>query len=212
MEKVSEIYKKYKIMSALQEHQLRVASVASMICESLPNINKQIVITACLFHDMGNIIKFDLSYFPEFTEPEGLEYWEKVKKEYTENYGYDEHVATQEIAKEIGMQKKEINCLDSIGFSKLIERIDDRSLENKICCYADQRVGPHGVISIQERLNEGRKRYSGRTEKTIASDKFEVLASALQKLENQIFSTSSINPKNITDETIEPFMIQLKEY
>src|SRR3954452_25294278 len=99
MKKVSEIYSEYKIMPALQQHQLRVAAVAAMICDSLPGTDKETVVIACLFHDMGNIIKSDLSYFPEFVQPEGLEYWEKVKQEYIQKYGSDENAATKEIAK-----------------------------------------------------------------------------------------------------------------
>src|SRR3954471_17109842 len=114
MEKVSEIYSKYKIMPALQQHQLRVAAVAAIICDSLPGIDKEAVITACLFHDMGNIIKSDLSYFPEFTKPEGIVYWGKVKQDYIRKYGRDEHTATIAIAKEIGLPEKVMNCLDAI--------------------------------------------------------------------------------------------------
>jgi putative nucleotidyltransferase with HDIG domain len=69
-------------MPTLQQHTLRVAIVAVKICDSLPNADKEIVVIACLFHDMGNIIKSGLPYFPEFIQPEGSAYWEKVKQEY----------------------------------------------------------------------------------------------------------------------------------
>lgn len=197
-------------MPTLQDHQLRVASVASMICDSLPGVNKEAVVTACLYHDMGNIIKFDLSYFPEFVQPEGLGYWEGVKQEYIKKYGTDEHVATKEIADAINMTFDAKDCLDGIGFSKVVERVQDPSFEHKICCYADQRVGPHGVLSIEERLQEGRKRYAGRTDKVIASERFETLASALQELERQIFENSLISPDEISDEGIEPIISKLK--
>lgn len=206
MQKVIDIYEKYRIMPTLQQHQLRVAAVAAMICDSLPEVEKEVVVTACLFHDMGNIIKFDLSYFPEFLEPEGLEYWENVKQEYIKKYGPDEHIATKQIAYEIELPESAMNCLDAIGFSKLIERVDDPSLEKKICCYADQRVGPHGVLSIHERLEDGRKRYAGRTDKIIASEKFETLATALEKVEKQIFKNSSIKPDDITDGSIQSYI------
>ena len=77
-----EVYSEYKIMPTLQLHQLRVAAVARLVCDHLTHpINTRDVILACLFHDMGNIIKSNLNHFPEFCEPEGTAYWEKVKAE-----------------------------------------------------------------------------------------------------------------------------------
>ena len=66
MKNITDIYEKYKIMPLLAMHQIRVAAVAMMICDSLSvPIDKDSVIKACLLHDIGNIIKFDLNHFPE---------------------------------------------------------------------------------------------------------------------------------------------------
>jgi hypothetical protein len=211
MKKVSDIYAEYKIMPPLQLHQLRVAAVAAMICDSLPGVDKESVVTACLFHDMGNIIKSDLAYFPEFIQPEGLDYWEKVKQEYIQKYGADEEAATKEIAKEIKLPEKAVIYINAIGFTQLLERVTDPSVEKKICCYADQRVGPHGVLTIRGRLEEGRKRYAGRPGKVNSPISFETLAFALEELEKQTFTLSSIQPKDITDQTIEPYIATLRE-
>lgn len=117
---VREIYNNYKIMPTLRLHQLRVAAVGQIICDSIPDFKdtKEVVVT-CLLHDMGNIIKFDLNYFPEFLKPEGLEYWQKVKEEYIQKYGNDEHHATQSIIAELLNSGKIRECADQVGFSKL---------------------------------------------------------------------------------------------
>ena len=95
-----EIYAQYKIMPSLQLHQLRMAAVAKLtFCNCKKLVNERDVILACLFHDMGNILKFDLTKFPEFTQPEGIEYWESVKDEYRKKYGTDQHVATEAVAR-----------------------------------------------------------------------------------------------------------------
>ena len=66
---ILEIYEKYKIMPQLQEHQLRVASVAKTICDHLlVPVHTDHVVSVCLLHDMGNILKFDLQKFPQFGE------------------------------------------------------------------------------------------------------------------------------------------------
>ncbi len=210
MKTVQEIYSEYKIMPNLQEHQLRVAAVAKIITE---NFNKPLdlesIVTACLFHDMGNILKSDLARFPEFVEEKGIEYWQKVKDEFLQKYGPDEHVATQIIAKEIGLNVGATECLNHIGFSNLGRNEIGDSFENKICNYADMRVGPHGIISLEEHYIDGQKRYAT-SKHVIASEKYEELANSGRIIENQIFSYTKIKPEEITDEKIKGLMEELR--
>lgn len=213
-----QIYAEYKIMPNLQLHQLRVAAVGRLVCDNLAKpINTHGVVLACLFHDMGNILKFKLDYFPEFLEPEGLEYWEKVKSDYEQKYGADHHGATRKIAIEIGLPDTVISYINAVGFSKAGEVLAGDSYEKKICEYADMRVGPYGVLSLEDRIMDGRKRYIARgatDEKGIATtfDKFAVLLELSKKLEKQIFSSAAIKPEDITDEAIQKSIAGLGEY
>lgn len=200
-------------MPTLQLHQLRVAAVGQILCDSIPDFkDTKEVVTTCLLHDMGNIIKFDLNYFPEFLKPEGLEYWQKVKDEYIQKYGNDEHHATQDIIAELVGSGKIREYADQVGFSKLQETKDETSLAKKICAYSDMRVGPHGVILIEERVTDGRKRYEGRKDKTVGSDKYEVLVNALKEVEKQIFGTVTIKPEDITDELVNEKIAELRSF
>lgn len=208
-----EIYEKYKIMPTLQLHQLRVAAVGQVLCNAIFEFeDEEEVIATCLLHDMGNIIKFDLNYFPEFLKPEGLEYWQKIKDEYIQKYGNEEHRATQTIVAEITHSETIFKCVNQIGFSKLQETEKDESFVKKICAYADMRVGPHGVIPIEERLADGRKRYEGRKDKAVGSDKFEILAHALKGVERQIFEVATIKPDDITDELVNIRIEELRSF
>ena len=203
MKTIRQIYDDYKIMPILQEHQLRVAAVGKLICKSLNNpVDIDGVVQACLFHDMGNIIKFDLTYFPESVEPEGLAYWQDVKNSYIAKYGPSEHAATAAIARELGLSDNVLHYLDQIGFSHLKETVAVMAIEPKICAYADMRVGPHGVILIEERLIDGRKRYEGRADRAMVSDFFDQLAESLRETEKQIFSVANIKPEDINDASI----------
>ena len=198
-------------MPNLGQHQFRVASVAWIICDSISKpLNKEGILTACLLHDMGNIIKFDLNYFPQFLEPKGLEYWQQIKNEYIEKYGTNEHVATKKICEELGIGKLEIDYVDAIGFSHLKDTFEDGSLEKMICSYADHRVGPHGVLSVEERLADGKIRYSGRTDKHMNTWDWDVLAQALRGIEQKIFVYSSIQPESITNELVEKHVLEIK--
>ncbi len=208
-----QIYSQYKIMPNLQLHQLRVAAVGQMIAESIPGFDEtKEVVTTCLLHDMGNIIKFNLNYFPEFLEPEGLAYWQKVKDEYIEKYGIDEHHATQSIIAELVQSENIKAYANQVGFTKLEETEGDQSLAKKICAYSDMRVGPHGVISVEERLAEGRKRYAGRTDKAIATDRYDVLANTLREVERQVFAKSTIRPEYISDEAVNKKLEELRNF
>lgn len=207
-------------MPSLQLHQLRVAAVAKMVCENSTNdLDTQSVILACLFHDMGNIIKFDLAYFSDFTEPEGLAHWELVKKDYIQKYGPDHHEANVAIAREIGLPESAVRIIGGIGFSKLEKVLADPSFEQKISQYGDLRVGPHGVLAMEKRLEEGRERYGSRKIGFIPTagvaapeNHFQKLLHSAHELEKQILDGATIAPEDITEAAIAPSIEELREY
>ncbi len=208
------IYDEYRIMSGLQLHQLRVAAVGKTICESLTiPIDKESVVTACLFHDMGNIIKSNLSLFPEFYGEQPLAYWEQVKKEYIEKYGTNEDHATIEIAEELRLSGQITRLMAGIGFTKLELVRDDPSYEQKIVEYSDLRVQPHGVSSLAERIEEGRIRYEGKGHFDFPDNKkrYGELVSAAHEVERQIFSVSTITPESITEDSVQAIVAELRE-
>ena len=215
MKTAEEIYAEYRIMPSLQLHQLRVAAIAKRICGNLKHsANENEVLLACLFHDMGNIIKSDLRYFSEFVEPEGLEYWQRVKNDFVEKYGSDHHHANVAIAREIGLPARSIELIGNIGFSQLRKVAADDALDRKIVQYADIRVGPHGILSLRERLYEGRERYTetrnGRAYYETDTE-FQQLLSAAEELERQVMALSTITAADITDAAIAPSIEQLRE-
>lgn len=200
-------------MPNLQEHMLRVSAVASLICgnftEPLP---REEIISTCLFHDMGNVIKFDFTAFPkQFYEPEGPEYWQKVKEDYIKKYGSNEHVATEIISQEAGLPPASLAFLQDIGFSNATKNLLGGSFGSMICIYADMRVGPYGVISMEERIEEGHTRYQKR-EHSMASDNFDSLVESLRKIEAQIFSKCKIKPEDINNDTVKPVILELRNF
>jgi len=232
---IKEIYEKYYIMPNLQLHQMRVAAVAWQIADNIdvssthihPSFKKKEgegrgfdipdLITACLLHDMGNIIKFDLTLFPEFLEPQGLEYWQKVKDEFIEKYGNEEHQAIYSIAKEIGISDKAFEILNSIGFSKTIENLKNDDMSSKIACYSDHRVTPKGVVGMEQRIEEGRERF--KMNKKIPKEQeekyikdFEETKLAMIQLQKQVFDNCKIKPNEITDDSITSYLNKLENF
>jgi hypothetical protein len=214
MAKISDVYKNYKISQSLQLHQLRVAAVAKQICDNLNSpVDTEVVVTACLLHDMGNILKFTFDSPDEWFEPEGKDYWRKVQQETAQKYDtWDEHQLSIIVAKELGVKFEVLTCIESIDFGRTIETLARPEIEPKICDYADLRVTPYGVVSLDERLEEGNKRYRNRPGKWLAEDVREKILQACHDNEDNLFASSKLKPEDITDKTTAPTVEQLKAY
>lgn len=210
MKNIIEIYKEYKITPFLMKHQMRVAAVAMEICESLNiEIEEESIVKACLLHDMGNVIKFNLALFPEENEPEGIEYWQKVKDEYIEKYGKSEHKATTLIGEELGVSQRILELINSVDSSAVEILAMNDDFNKKICMYADGRVTPHGVVSIEERSREAKERYKDHPH-TFDEESRLHFNKNLYLMEKQIFSHSSIKPEDINDESIKNYLEKLQ--
>jgi len=207
-----DIYREYKIFAGLQKHMLSVAAVAKIICEhSKADLDTESIISACLLHDMGNIIKSDLPKFPQFLEPEGLEYWQGVQNEFFEKYGRDEDEATLMIAHKIGVSERTLHLINCISFSLIEETCRSEDFADKICNYSDMRVGPKGILSLDKRIDEliVRLRFKGAfSEMKVVEDSRPMR----HQLEAEIFATADITPAYITDERIAPVIEELKSW
>ncbi|HTE48369.1 MAG TPA: HD domain-containing protein [Candidatus Paceibacterota bacterium] len=212
---IEDIYAEYKIMPNLQEHMLRVAAVAFLICdnfnESLPMDD---IVTACLLHDMGNIIKSNLLYFPEFVEPEGLSYWEDVKNKFIRKYGNNEHEATIKIMKELGLPDQIVALVDQIFFSLLCSHRDSNNMSIKIIHYSDGRVDPNGIVSYDERMEEAKRRYKKNNVSigAVGEEQRKELVACGKEIEKQIFAKCKIAPEDITNETAASIISKLKDF
>jgi len=193
---------------------LRVAGVASLICDNYYlSLNKDAIITACLLHDMGNILKFNFDVFPEeFYGTQGREYWEKVKQGFKEKYGEDEHKAAYAIAEELTVSATVMNLLKSIGFRDAQATFESDDYGLKVTCYSDHRVSPFGITSMHERFEEGRERNMKNRPGKFTKSGFDELAGYWYKVEKQIFAHCKIKPEDITDENVNPLVDGLRSF
>lgn len=210
--KISDIYTEYKIMPVLQQHMFRVAAVASLICDDLDEVvNKEEIITACLLHDMGNIIKSKLEYFPQFNDPKGIEYWQGVKSDYVKKYGLDEHKATVQIVKELGLSDEIVKLVDQVSFHFMCDFRDGDDMRTKIVIYSDNRADPHGIVSYEGRMEEATVRYKDREDLFPIGNREKLIACG-KDIEKQIFSKCKIKPEDINNETVAPVIESLKDF
>lgn len=198
-------------MPNLQLHQLRVAAVAKQICESLDvEIDMHAIVTACLLHDMGNIIKFDLEYtkreFPDFFTEKGFDYWKNIQAEYIDKYGTDENHATECIAEELGLPVAIITLIKDVIHHAKEDDPESFDFVSCLCKYADMRVGPQAVLSLESRLREWQGRDPERAHNA------EILLKNFSQIEKEIFSRARIQPHDITDESIRESIEILKNF
>lgn len=208
-----EAYENYTIMPNLRLHQLRVAAVARVLALAT-GADADRCTKAGLLHDMGNIMKSDLTQFPpEFYGDRGVEYWEGVKED-TRRFGADEHEATAAIARDMGVDETVIEIIDSMGFSKAPQILESGSLETCVLEYADQRVAPFGITSMKERLHEGRERYAKRRKADYGENDaaFDHSMYALEKLEERLFKGLTLKPSDLNEDDLRDLMDELRDY
>lgn len=210
MRTIGDIYNQYHTMPNLQLHQLRVAAVAMQICDSFDfPLNRRDLAIGCMVHDIGNIVKFRLRVFPELLEGEDVDYWENIQKQYIEKYGAEEHEANMGIVHELFVSKEVVDVVDAVGFHNWCMVKDGTSWEHKIASYADSRVAPFGIKSLQERLLDANKRYVDVSHTTDSVR--DELYDCIKEVEKEIFSHLDIKPENINDESISKYFEELKK-
>lgn len=166
-----------------------------------------------LLHDMANVLKFNFEIFPdESFSPEGKDCWKQVKKEFQEKYGFDEHKATLQIIQELGVHNRITEIISRMSFRNLPEIFSGNDWDLKTCEYSDLRVSPYGVLSLRDRIMDGRKRYVERANTDYDADVFDKSAGYAYKLEQQIFEHCKIMPEDINDEVVNPKIEDLKEF
>ena len=201
--KITDAYTKYRINKGLQEHQIRAAAVSKIICDtSREDLPTQHIVDGSLVHDMGNLIKSKMDSMQELFEPEGVEYWQQVKAEMVATYGPSEDAAAKAIVQEIRLSHESVRYFNAFGIEAIPRVYENGNLGEKIATYCDMRVGPFGIISLHERLDDIRDRYLA------AGDVISDLARAindrqgiLEEIEAEIFATTTINADEVTDDT-----------
>lgn len=208
---IEKVYEKYRLMPNLKDHMYKVTAVASILCDHFPGmIDRKSVLHTCLLHDMGNIVKFNLDTFPEFVKEKGKDYWQKVKDECIEKYGSsDDHKVTLKIAEEIGASLRTLELLNSDTFKNATKVLKSDEMEKKICLYADMRVSPTEIVTLDKRIENLNERYKNTYNGFNGDDKEDNII-AMKKIEEEIFKNIDISPEFINERNILNILSHLK--
>ncbi len=207
---IEEIYEKYKIAPWLAEHMFRVTAVAVTIFDALGEKDgRDDLICAGLFHDLGNIVKFNFDTL-QIAGDDDLSKWEEVKKEFISEYGESAHNATLSILKEMNVRQNIIDMIDGMSFTKSVEIAKESNIFLQILTYADMRVIPSGVGTLTERIEDMYKRYTDKHPKD--SEKTKKGVEGMYLLEKKLFENLPIEPNEITEESIKKTIDSLKGF
>ena len=140
--KIIDIYTKFTVPPNLQEHIIRVASIAKFIEKHWTGNNKvdwNLTKKVALLHDLGNIVVFDFEKHPEFLgkEQSNIKYWKRAQQEMISKYGSDDHETTKQMLKEIGLEEGAINTIMGKSLGNAVAVKDSHNWPLKILFYAD---------------------------------------------------------------------------
>ena len=200
---IKQIYEKYEIMPQLETHMLRVAGVGKLILDGWSGaIDRDLVMRTLLLHDMGNIVKFDLTKL--ILPIENIEHWIEVQQEWWNKYGRDTHGVTVAIARELKQDDViEVFEQEHGGYSSGdTGQILRQSWPAKMLAYADVRVTPTGVVPMRERIADLQKRYG----RELSWYDF------LYPLEEQIREQTTLDLNKINEQGVTPFFTELLGY
>lgn len=206
---IREIYQKYQIMPQLSLHMRRVGGVGKIIMSGWKEtIDQDLVLRVLLLHDVGNIVKFDLSEEGQkklkSTTSVDLPYWRQVQQEFWAKYGQDAHEVTKQIVAEL--KQDDVNSVmeqDHMTYHSDDRRqILDQPWPAQLLQYADTRVIPSGVVTLKERIADLCRRYN----QPIASFAY------MYDLERGIAARTTINLETIGELDVKPLFDELLTY
>lgn len=206
---IHQIYKQYAIPINLREHMYRTAAVGSVIADSLTAkpVSADNIIQTLLLHDMGNILKFDLSNASLLSDQDKarVNELERIQQDFTNKYGKTPDEATIAILEELFVTQEIVSLVKQAHWSKSPKLLNTYHWNAKIAIYADMRVGPFGVMSLSDRFDNLINRRP-ESKQEIANLKIYG-----KKLEQDIQKNCSYSLSAINDAKIEPIVTVLPQ-
>ncbi len=195
------IYEQYDIPENLQLHMLRVAAVGKIICDNSTSqvIDADLIIKTLLLHDMGNIIKFNFKNTSMFApeDSEKVESYKVTQENFIRKYGNDADKATLQIVKEISSDDQIAQLCENSHGEAMHKYNDGDFWHEKICYYSDMRIGLHGILSVDQRFEDLKKRYPHE------KNELERYHQECKIIEQQIQKMCALDLESINDELIE---------
>lgn len=204
--KIVEIYDKYMTPKNLREHMLRVASFSKIILADWggkPLDNKAVTI-ACALHDIGKPVNFDptksVLYGMTKADSDNLEELVNFIKN---KYGTDEHLASVEMCKDVGVNAKVLKVVENIQWKYIDRLLVAEDWESLLAIYCDMRIGPKGILSVSERLEDLKSRRS--------KESWDDRVKSCMSLDKKVKENVGLDLNSIVDQDTASFIEEISE-
>ncbi len=197
------IIKAHHVPPHIVNHSMVVSKLAVFLARKLKEKGETVDInlteSACLLHDIVRVCdikELDYSRIGRPVTTEDKEKWQQLQKKY-------EKIPHEDAAYDILKEKYPALAL-TIRKHRYTVLLDEKerpnTWEEKLVYYSDKRVMHDKIVSLEERLTEGHKRYalfskSNPQRKSIIT-KVDLL---IFKMEKEIFDRINLNPLDITE-------------
>ncbi len=197
----------YHVPVHVQNHMKKVSAVGLFIGQLLIQAGEKIDLVvlrqAALLHDVLKLCDFkrlDIEHFEQNVTAEDIQFWTALMK----SCNHIGHVqAAYNMLKDIG-ETKIATIVRKHRFDGIIDPVDKpETWEEKLLYYADKRVLHDRIVSIAQRLVDGRKRYFPDGD---LPPNDHLVGKAVHRLEEQICAKAGLDPRNVTEEAVEPFL------
>lgn len=201
---IDDLYTEYELPEHLRMHMLWVSAVGKHICEHWdgPTVDTETLINVLLIHDIGNLVKikpgkeylgFDQGHTDEMFA---------MRQTLIDTYGDDDHAISNGIAQKLGMNDYAREILEQKIFMKNDCTAKSSDFTLKLAAYADQRVTFGGVVTLQERIEEGVERYKDRPGSSFNNPQTQEMIEHAYEIEKQIAQHYQGSLTKITNTTI----------
>ena len=104
--------------------------------------------------------------------------------------------------------------MDQIRFAYTCKHRDSDDFNLKIAFYSDGRVDPHGIVSYEGRMDEGKQRYKNHksTFGAVGEEERQKLIACGKEIEKQIFAHCKIKPEDINNESVASLIAELRNF
>lgn len=134
----------------------RVAAVAQMITDNWKSVlpNNTEIVKACLIHDIAKPITFDpTKQHLYINDPNDLNDVLDVINYLRSKYGLVEHEALSKICVELDLSETVKNIVDLGEWNNTSLLVEKNNILPLILIYSDMRIGPDGLMNLEDRLN-----------------------------------------------------------
>jgi len=200
-EKVEEYFELWATPMHVRAHSEQVAKVAMQIADAYiaqgEVLDLNLLYTGAVLHDVTRVCDFktlDKSHFSENITEQKWERWKDLRRTHEGFHHAD-------IAKKFFIDEGYPETAEAIYTHKFTMIVTEperlNTLEKKLIYYADKRVKHDQIVSLHERLADGRERYSEyyNDEEKKQSD---LVEKAVYDLEKELFEFIELSPEDVS--------------